>query len=263
MIGLHTFRAILSIVTAWMLVSASASPEAPALPVVLTATPWMQEMSEGGPVAIRLKIRNLSDSPVVINLGEDEKEGILILLTSSNGKIYSSKWMPKEGLSLIGKVTIPPAAEAERIFILEDWNIVPAPGVYNTTLSFKYSANGKNSSEFALPNLSFATTVGIRDSSRIRQECNIANSLYMSATNYTEAASAVSLLSRFRDKSALDCLSKAYFAKRPYHFEYQLIHAIGNINSEAARQILNDIAKSDKEEDAAIARAVLRSHEPH
>lgn len=135
-------------------------------------------------------------------------------------------------MSLIGKIKIAAASETERILILKDWNISPLPGKYDVLISFKYGAFVGTGPELYLAPVNIKMEVVNRDYPRIRQECDSAKSLYLSARSYTEAANATNLLSKFTDSSALECLTKAYYSGSPYHFKYMFIHAIGGIGTD-------------------------------
>lgn len=241
-----------------LIVSGAGVLRAQQSPLSITARPWQPEMSVGGPIAIELRVQNQSDSALTIDLGEDEKEGIQIRMSSPDGQTYSSNWKPKEGASLIGKIRISSGSEIERMIVLEDWNISPVPGHYDVAISFKYGAIIGAGDELPVQPVTVQLRVVKRDALLIRSECDLAKSLFLNSGNYNEAWVPANLLSKFSDPSALECLSQVYYSGSPYHFEPTFIRAIGNIGSDAARRTLTAIANGNRKEDAEIAAGVLQ-----
>jgi hypothetical protein len=245
----------------------AAVPRAQQSPLIMTVRPWQPQMSIGGPIAIELTMQNQSRTTLTVDLGEDEKEGIHIRMSSPQGQSYSSSWKPKEGASLIGKVPIGTGSTVERILVLKDWNISPIPGDYKVVISFRHMARiGTGEGHMALTAtgeelpvepVTVQLRVVERDPSLIQSECELAKSLFLNAHNYDEAWAPANLLAKFGDASALECLSETHYAGSPHHIERALLHAIGNIGTDAARRILIDIANGNRKDDAEVAKGEL------
>ena len=262
-IGQIALRVIAGAGVSCLIISGDHAVCAEETPLVVTAAPWQPEMTAGGPIAITIRMQNQSTAELSVNLGEDEKEGIQILATSDTGQRYAGTWKQKEGMSLIGRVKIGPASAAERVLILEDWNISLPPGRYNVLISFKYKISLSTGAELLLPPVEIRMEVVKRDSSRIKQECDSARSQYLNADSATQASTAANLLSKFKDPSALDCLTTVYDSQSPYDFGYLFIHAIADIGTDPAKRVLIDIANGNRKSDAQLAKSALQSIKNH
>lgn len=227
-------------------------------PVRIDIAPWLATMSTGGPVALELTIHNDSTVPAVLNLGEDEKEGVSIVALSANHDEYQSAWRAKDGLFQIGVITVAPGSEIHQQIILQDWNLHLKPGVYAISVSFKYKAKLGQIPDLTLPLVRTSIDLVDGDSQVTKDACEKASNLYIDAQDSANALAAASLLAHFNNERALTCLTETYYAKSLYHFEYLIIRAIGNIGSTRAISALTTIASGANTEDAQIAENVIQ-----
>ena len=227
----------------------------------VAATAWMPEMSISGPIAVSLELANDGTSQAIVDLGEDEKEGISISAVSSNRRTYESTWIAKEGLALYGRLKIGPRSKIQRVLILQDWSINLPPGDYYISIVFKYRATVDGNDSVPLPSANLRLKVVPINASLIKLSCEAAARSYTGAGNASDALMAIGLLSKFSNPAALDCLSDSYYSTSPYRLAYKLLSAIGGINTEKSRAILKAIAQSGDAENSRLAAAELEKLE--
>jgi hypothetical protein len=241
------------------MMSSSSSLSAQESFLTVSASPWQKHLAVGGPIAIEVRIKNNSASNVELNLGENEEEGVQLAMFSSRALAYSSRWHSKEGLALTGKIEIPPDTEITRIFILQNWEIFPSPGTFDIAVSFRYRARVDTNHSVPIPTTQTQINVVTANDSLLKESCESTKQLLLDATNYNDALLEARLLSWYNDDAALDCLSSAYYAHSPYHFEPLLIEAIGKIANSRARTTLETIEHSNIREDSQLAASESRS----
>jgi hypothetical protein len=193
--------------------------------------------TQGQPIVMRLRVENNSFESKVVDLGYDREGALQFKLKRGEGA-----WMDlpqtkvREGISLVGKVTIPPGETYSQQIILDDWYKFGEPGTYVVSLMIPKSIC------FGLE-LQFEITPANAES--LSNMCSeLVDAIRDSKKNYEKSADAAKVLAKIDDRLVVPFLAKALEANRM--LDSILIPALERIgDKEAIRYLISLLEHND------------------
>lgn len=158
--------------------------------------------TQGEPILLRLKLENSSNRPRGIDLGYDCEGALLFRLVRPDGfSIDLPQTEIRQGIALIGEITIPTRENHSQQIILDNWFKFTEPGTYRVALEILFSPCARQELRFEI------TPV---DLDRLKIVCNeLLDAIVKNKLHYGNAADAAKALAQVHNPIAVPYLIKA------------------------------------------------------
>jgi hypothetical protein len=216
-----------------------------------------QKITLHQPVIVTFKVINATGTPVSLDLGYDRKGGFAFSLTGPDGvKLELPVYGIREGLSLIGTVSIQPRGTYAQTLILNEWYNFAIPGEYKLEGRLTNPILVNNGSRREMdPGFSSVLEIGARDELALAKACaDLANQIDAS-NSYQEAADAAFALTYVNDPIAVPYLRRALFAQKLV--EPVAVNGLEKIANDAAVRVLVEGLKLEFTDAADMSRWAL------
>lgn len=163
--------------------------------------------TQGQPIVVRLTLENRSFEPMIIDLGYDREGAFLFKLKRPDGTLVDlPQKKVREGISRVGKFTIPSHESYSQQIILDEWYKFTEPGKYSVFLTMPKSLCVEQDFEFELVPA---------DAEWLSNACSeLVDAIRQNKNDYAKAADAAKVLARIDNPLAVPFLVKALEANR-------------------------------------------------
>ena len=202
------------------------------------ATEMRGYYTQGQPIVVRFTLGNDSTEPEIVDLGYDREGALELKLKRDEGEwIALPQKKVREGISRVGKVTIPPQESYSQQLILDDWYKFSEPGWYVVSLAIGKSRRCLG--------LNFEFKVIPMDAEWLRDvSSKLLETIKENKNDYAKAADAANVLARIDNRLAVPFLIKALEANPM--IDSIVIPAIERIgDKEAVRFLISLLEKND------------------
>lgn len=209
------------------------------------------------PVLAELAIDNPAERPVVIDLGLGRTQFITVTVTLPDGSVVSPRLGLRDGLHRLGKTEIPAKSRYTQQLLLTEWLAFDTPGVYQIELGLALPKGVPVQSALAAPLAAtrFELTIGPRDANVLRARCGALASIMAVSQNAEERINAGRALTSMIDEAVVPCLKRASASTN--EFDHVIMRSLNRMNQPAAEALLQEMATSDDEDRATMARSYL------
>jgi hypothetical protein len=157
--------------------------------------------TQGQPVVMQLGLGNRTFAPAVFDLGYDREGAFLFKLKLPDGSsIELPQKQIREGIALVGKLTVPPQENYSQQIILDDWYKFKDVGTYSISLTIPH-----NCGPMELP-----IKITPFDADALNSVCSqLLEKIRQNKHDYAKAADAANVLARVHDPLVVPFLKQA------------------------------------------------------
>ena len=245
------------IAAALLLFGASAVALAQARPAGISAaiTPEKIDVTLHEPVSTLLTLRNGLSEPVVVDLGDDRKSGIVVKTIFPDGSRGSNQVSVHQGLARLGRITLARDEIYSQVLVFNDWTVFPMTGLYKLRVELLNPVVASDGTSIRLGAFFASVTVESRDEQRLNKLCAALLDRLSRARSYADARQQAELLARVEDPVAVPFLRQAMTSPF-YPIQPLIVRGLEGVGTpEAVKVLLEAIGKDPSA--APDARAAL------
>ena len=165
------------------------------------------------PVILNLAVKNGSQQPVTLDLGQDRKEAFSITVTRPDGQRVQLPPLQREGISLIGTISLAAQQTYTQHLLLDEWYKFDAPGTYEVGVRLANPVRSQSGAMVQEPSeFSVKLEIGARDVERLKQRAESLAARASNKASYEEAAEAALTLGHITDPVAVPYLEQVLTA---------------------------------------------------
>lgn len=214
------------------------------------------ELTLHEPVVVRFSVQNNLAVPIQLDLGRDRKGSFLFTIVKPEGKTLELSQPTREGISLLGKLSVKPGEVYEQDLLVNEWSDFPTPGTYVVKVKLSTpiltddgtSVPANNRGEIKL-------NIAPRNPERLKAVSSSLLEHIVKASSYEEAAAAALELSYVDDPIAVPSLEKALSSGRMV--EPIVISGLERLGNDEAVEVLISTLKNQNNETSELARSAL------
>lgn len=209
------------------------------------------------PVLAEFAIDNPTDNLVVIDLGIGRTQFITVSAKLPDGSVVTPHLGLRDGLHRLGRTQIPARSRYTQQLLLTEWLAFDSPGTYQIDLglSLPKGAPMQLASATPLGATHLELTIAPRDANVLRTRCGALASIMSVSQNAEERINAGRALTSMSDEAVIPCLKKASASTN--EFDHAIMRSLNRMNQPAARALLQEMAASEDEDRASMARSYL------
>ncbi len=201
-------------------------------------TPAKIDVTLHEPVTAALTVQNGLSKPVVLDLGDDRKNDIVVKTIFPDGSARSNRLPNHEGLARLGQVTLAPGESYSQVLVFNDWLTFPVTGLYNLQIDILNSVAVPDGAPIRLGPLFASVIVSGRDAQRLDQLCAASLDRLSRARSYSAARQEAEFLTRVEDPVAVPFLRRA-MARTSYPIQPLIVQGLERVATpEAVKALL-------------------------
>lgn len=212
------------------------------------------------PIIVECVVHNTTPGAVMIDLGQDRKENFRMTLTYPNNHTQTSKKEIREGIAMIGEVTVQAGLDYKQNLLINEWFNITNPGKYNLVIQLSTpirTTKGNILANNASASINFEVLP--KDTEKLRITCEKLFNDIVGSNSYQEASELTMVLGYIKDSVAVPYLDKLVRGNKMV--ERIAIEGLGRINSTESVQALINLLNVPNQELRALVRAVLVQNE--
>jgi hypothetical protein len=237
--------------------SPSQSPALNAGETVLVGVGARKDVSLHEPIFFELLIENRSTRGLGFDLGSNLRGNLRVEMVRPDGSTRVVRLPTPDGMSIKGTVALRPLDVYAGEYVLNDWVDFDQPGAYAVHLQIESPFQAGDGTTWNNPGvITFNFAVGDRNGERLRAVCQHLAQVASGRESAARSINAARALTYVFDDIAVAAMGDVVRASNLSDFV--IAHGLARIGTPSARTLLNEMASSQEQERAAIARDALR-----
>jgi hypothetical protein len=195
------------------------------------------------PVDVTLILQNPSAQVAEIDLGDDRKGNIILMVTLPDGTDHTYRIAEREGLARNGLIKLQPGQTYPQHLLLNQWMAFSRIGTYRIEVQIRRQRGSRDGMVAELSPLMLSVSVGAPNSGALNDFSQETLNTLLASKTYAEAEQAAEVLSYTNDPIAVPYLARAF--ETTYPVQSLLVTGLERIGTDDSIRILLAVAHKD------------------